>query len=170
MNKNVEKAINDQINAEMYSAYLYLSMAAQFEDMSLEGFANWMSVQAQEEMSHAMKFYSYINERGGRVLLKAIDAPPTSWDSPVVMFEEVLSHEQKVTSLINGLVDVAQKEKDRASESFLTWFIDEQVEEEATAEALLQKLKMVQDAPGAMFMMDKELGQRVFTPPADMED
>jgi len=162
----VQAAFNDQINAEMYSAYLYLSMAAQFEAMSLDGFANWMRVQAQEEMAHAMKFYDYIAERGGRVTLQPIEGPPTEWDSPLAMFEAAYAHEQLVTGRINDLVDLAVAAKDRAAENFLQWFVDEQVEEEKSADDIVQKLKMVQDAPAALYMMDKEMGQRVFASPA----
>ena len=166
ISKKMEEALNAQVNAEMYSAYLYLSMESYFKSLNLNGFANWMRVQTQEEMMHAMKIYDFINERGGRVLLKVIDGPPTKWDSPLAVFKAVLKHEQKVTGLINDLVDLAIKEKDHATNSFLLWFVNEQVEEEASAEEKVQQLKMMEDAPGGMFMLDRELGQRVFTPPA----
>jgi len=162
----MEEALNAQVNAEMYSAYLYLSMESYFKSLNLNGFANWMRVQAQEEMMHAMKIYDYINERGGRVLLKVIEGPPTKWDSPLAVFEAVFKHEQKVTGLINDLVDLAIAEKDHATNSFLQWFVNEQVEEEASADEKVQQLKMMENAPGGMFMLDRELGQRVFTPPA----
>ena len=164
--KKMEQALNEQVNAELYSAYLYLSMEAYFKSLNLNGFANWMRVQTQEEVAHAMKIYDFINERGGRVTLKAIDGPETEWKSPLAAFESIYAHEQKVTSLINALVDLAIKEKDHAANSFLQWFVNEQVEEEASADEIVQQLKMMQDAPGGMFMMDRELGQRVFTPPA----
>lgn len=115
---------------------------------------------------HAMKIYDFINERGGRALLKGIEGPPTKWKSPLAVFEAAYAHEQKVTGLINDLVDLAMKEKDHATNSFLQWFVNEQVEEEASADEIVQQLKMMENAPGGMFMLDRELGQRVFTPPA----
>jgi ferritin len=163
---NIQEAFNKQINAELYSAYLYLSMSAYFESASLPGLANWMRVQAQEEVSHAMKFYSFIVERGGKVTLKAIEGPPVKWNSPLHAFEAAYKHEQKVTGLINGLVDLALKEKDHASHVFLQWFVSEQVEEEASADEIVQKLKRIKNAPHALYMLDKEMGQRVFTMPA----
>ena len=159
-------AFNKQINAEMYSAYLYLSMEAYFQSINLTGFANWMRTQTQEEMMHAMKFYDFVFERGGKVTLEAIDKPPFSWDSPLAAFKEVLKHEQHVTSLINDLVDLAIKEKDHASNIFLQWFVTEQVEEEASADAVIQRLKLAKDNASGLFMIDAELGQRVFTMPA----
>jgi len=164
--KKMEKALNEQVNAEMYSSYLYLSMESFFKSLNLNGFANWMRVQTQEEMLHAMKIYDFIIERGGRVTLKAIDGPPTKWDSPLAVFEAAFEHEQKVTGLIDDLVDLAIREKDHATNSFLHWFVNEQVEEEASADKIVRQLKMMENAPGGMFMLDRELGQRVFTPPA----
>jgi ferritin len=161
----MEQALNKQLNAELYSAYLYLSMAAYFYALNLNGFANWMTVQNQEETSHAMKFYSYINERGGRIALAQIDGPPTAWNSPLEVFQETLKHEEKVTSLINDLVDLAITERDHAANAFLQWFVTEQVEEEASANEILQNLKMAGNDPNALFMLDRELGTRVFTPP-----
>ena len=161
----IQDAFNAQLNAETYSAYLYWSMAAYFDSINLSGFSNWMRCQAQEEMVHAMKFYSFINERGGRVLMKTIEAPPTRWDSPMSAFEAVYAHEQKVTGLINDLVDLAIAEKDHAANAFLQWFVNEQVEEEASADEVVQKLKLVADAPGGLFILDQELGTRMFTPP-----
>jgi ferritin len=166
INKKMEEALNGQVNAEMYSAYLYLSMESYFRSLNLNGFANWMRVQTQEEMMHAMKIYDFINERGGRVILKAIKGPPTKWESPLVVFKAVYAHEQKVTGLINKLVDLAVKEKDHATNTFLQWFVNEQVEEESSADGIVQQLKMMKNTPGGMFMFDRELGQRVFTPPA----
>ena len=165
ISKKIEKALNKQINAELYSAYLYLSMVAYFESVNLPGFANWMKVQTQEELMHAMKIYDFVNERGGRVVLKAIEAPPTEWDSPLDAFEATYKHEQKVTGLINNLVNLAIEEKDHATNSFLQWFVNEQVEEESSVDNVAQKLKMVEKSPGGVFMIDSELGQRVFTPP-----
>jgi ferritin len=169
LNKKIEAAFNGQMNAEMYSAYLYLSMSAYFESTGMAGFANWMRVQAQEEMVHAMKFFDHVNGRGGRVTLKAIEGPQTEWKSAVAAFEHVYEHEQKVTSLINGLVNLAIEEKDHASRSFLQWFVDEQVEEEDSASTVLDRLKLIGDSGNGLFMMDRELGQRVFTPPATSE-
>lgn len=165
LDKRMEKALNDQINAEIYSAYLYMSMSAYFESISLKGFANWMRVQTMEEQTHAKKFYDFMLDRGGRVLLTSIDAPPTEWESPLAAFEHVLEHEQHVTSLINGLMDLAIDLRDHATGSFLKWFIDEQVEEEASADEIIQSLKLNEHNPAGLFMIDKELGQRVFIPP-----
>lgn len=162
----VRDAINTQINREIYSAYLYLSMSAFFSDINMPGFAGWMKVQVQEELSHADKMYNFVIERGGRVTLGAVEAPPTEWSSPLNTFEATLEHEQAVTGMINALVDIASAEKDHATGNFLQWFVDEQVEEEASADAVIQQLKLAGDAPGALFMLDRELGQRVFTPPA----
>lgn len=164
--KKMEKALNEQINAELYSAYLYLSMVAYFESVNLTGFATWMRVQTQEEIMHAMKMYDFINERGGRVILTAIDTPPAEWDSPLAAFEAAYAHEQIVTGRINDLVNLAVEGKDHATNAFLQWFVNEQVEEETSADNVVRNLKMAQDAPGALFMLDRELGQRVFTPPA----
>jgi ferritin len=166
ISKKMQDALNEQVNAEMYSAYLYLAMDAFFQATNLAGFANWMRVQTQEEMAHAMKIYDYVNERGAAVTLKAIEGPPTEWESPLAVFEAVYEHEQKVTGLINDLVDLAIEEKDHASNTFLQWFVNEQVEEESSADQMVQKLKLVKDAPGGIYMLDNELSQRVFTPPA----
>jgi ferritin len=169
LSEKMQQALNDQINAELYSSYLYLSMQAYFESVNLHGFANWMKAQTQEELMHAVKIYDFVNERNGRVLLKAIDKPPTDWKSPLDVFEQVFKHEQKVTALINNLVNRAADEKDHATVSFLQWFVNEQVEEEASADAVRQQLKLMEAAPGGLFMLDKELAQRVFTPPVKKE-
>ncbi len=169
ISKKVEEALNGQINAELYSAYLYLSMEAYFESVSLPGFATWMRVQTQEELMHIMKIYGFVNERGGRVLLKSIDQPPTEWESPLAVFEASYKHEQKVTGLINDLVNLAIEQKDHATNSFLQWFVNEQVEEEDSADQVVQKLKMIKNDPGGLFLVDRELGQRVFTAPAAAE-
>ena len=164
--QNLAEALNKQINAELYSAYLYLSMAAYCESISLNGFANWMRMQAQEEVAHAMHMYEYLAERGGRITLESIAAPPTEWKSPLEMFTEVYAHEQKVTSLIYDLVNLAQDERDHAMFAFLQWYVSEQVEEEASADEIVQKLKLMgQDKSGLLFMLDRELGQRVFVDP-----
>ncbi len=160
MNERIEKALNEQMNAELYSAYLYLSMASYFESKGLEGCAHWMKAQTQEELMHAMKFYEFITERGGRAIMKAIDAPPSDWDSPLNVFENALQHEQYVTSLINKLMDLAIEEKDHATQIFLQWFISEQVEEEASAGAVVEKMRLAGQSPGGVFMVDRELAQR----------
>jgi ferritin len=165
ISKKMEEALNGQVNAEMYSAYLYLSMESYFRSLDLSGFANWMRVQVQEELMHAMKIYDFVDQRGGRIILKSIAAPPTEWESPLAVFEATYKHEQKVTGLINELVSLAIKEKDHATNTFLKWFVNEQVEEESSADKIVQQLKMMKNAPGGMFMLDRELGQRVFTPP-----
>ena len=164
--KKMEQALNGQVNAELYSSYLYLSMAAYFESSDLPGFGNWMRVQAQEEDFHGMKLYNHILERGATVILQAIEAPPNQWSSPLDAFEATLVHEQKVTGMINDLVYLARDEKDNASEIFLQWYVNEQVEEEDNVGTILGQLKRIKDSPEALFMLDKELGQRIFTPPA----
>jgi ferritin len=166
LKENVQEALNEQLNAELYSSYLYLSMSTYFQSVELKGFANWMRVQAQEELSHAMKFYDYVNESGGRVTLKEISAPQTEWDSPHAVFKHVFQHEQKVTSLIDNLVGLATKEKDHATNNFLQWFVKEQVEEESSANEVLEKVKLVGDDSSGLLSLDQELGRRVFTPPA----
>lgn len=165
LSKKIEKAINDQINAEMYSSYLYLSMSTHFESISLPGLANWMKQQAQEEMFHGMKMFDFVCERGGRVTLQAIGKPPSKWSSTLDVFENVLAHEQKVTGLINKLVDLAIKERDHATNIFLQWFVSEQVEEEASAGEIVDKLKLIGDDSNGLFMLDKDLGVRMFTMP-----
>ncbi len=167
MSKKMEKALNDQINAEAYSAYLYLAMAAYFEAENLPGMANWMRIQTQEETAHALKFFDFVNERRGRVVLKAIDQPQKEWKSPLAAFEAAFAHEQLVTGRIDDLVNLAIQAKDHATAAFLQWFVDEQVEEESSVDRIVQMLKMAEKAPGAMFMIDRDLGQRTFTPPAE---
>jgi ferritin len=156
----MEKALNGQVNAELYSSYLYLSMNAYFKSVNLDGFANWMYAQAQEELMHAMKLYDFINQRGGRTLLAAIEAPPDQWDSPLAVFEDTLKHEKKVTGLINGLVDIAMEERDHATQIFLQWFVTEQIEEEESVGNVLEQLKLLGDAKQGLFMMDRELATR----------
>ena len=158
--KKMLDAINEQINAELYSAYLYQAMAADFEVKNLKGFAHWMEVQAKEEQGHAKKMYDFLVDRGGRVVLKAIAAPPAEWKGAGAVFEEVYAHEQKVTGLIHKLVELARAENDHAAEVFLAWFVTEQVEEEAHASEISEKLKLVKDHAQALLMMDSLLGQR----------
>jgi len=161
LSEKMEKALNQQINAEMYSAYLYLSMASYFESVDLEGCANWMKAQTQEEMIHAMKIYDFVIERGGRVLLDTIKAPQQKWDSALAVFEHAYEHEQLVTSLMNDLMNLAIEEKDHATQIFLQWFVSEQVEEEASASGVVQKLKLADASKGGgLFMVDRELAQR----------
>jgi len=161
--------LNRQVNAELYSSYLYLSMAAYFESINLKGFANWMKIQAQEEVTHAMKFFDYINERGGRVTLDTIKKPPAEWKSPLDVFENTYKHEVNVTKMINSLVDLAIREKDHATYNMLQWFVAEQVEEEASADAIRQQLKFIGKDGRGLLMLDRELSRRVFTPPAQEE-
>jgi ferritin len=158
--KKMETALNEQINAEMYSAYLYLAMAAHFESENLSGFAKWMRVQTQEETAHAMKLFEYVSERGGKVTLKAIDAPPATWKSPLAAFEASYKHEQFITDRINKLTELAAEQKDHATGVLLQWYIKEQVEEEASVDKIVRTLKATHEAPGALYMIDRELGQR----------
>lgn len=167
LNKKVELALNKQVNAEFYSAYLYLSMAAWCKSKNLEGFANWMRVQYDEESFHAMKLFNYINERGGTVVLNTIERPKIDWKDIIEVFEDTYEHEQKVTMLINELATLATKEKDYATVNFMQWYVSEQVEEEASAQGLLENLKMIKGKGSALFMLDREAGTRVFTPPAN---
>jgi len=163
---NVQEAFNQQLNAELYSAYLYLSMAAYFQSVNLPGFANWMRVQEQEERVHALMFYDYIIARSGRVTLRAIDAPPTEWTSPLDVFESAYKHEQMVTGRINDLVNLALDERDHAAHMFLQWFVNEQVEEEENANNIVQQLKLMGESGNSLYLLDRELAQRVFVPPA----
>jgi len=165
INEKMEKAFNDQINAELYSEYLYLSMKAYFETLNLKGFVNWMDVQVQEEHAHAMGMFDYVNSRGGRVILKAIDAPETDWESPLAVFEHILKHEELVTSLINKLADVAEETKDRAAMGFVNWYIKEQVEEEDNVGNVLATLRLIENDKHALLALDKELATRVFNAP-----
>ncbi|GFK95832.1 Bacterial non-heme ferritin [Fundidesulfovibrio magnetotacticus] len=165
LHDKMDAALNEQVKWELWSSYLYLSMSSYFQDMGLAGFANWMKVQEQEEKFHADKFYNYTIERGGRIRLQTLEAPPSDWKTPLAAFEDTLKHEQGVTARINGLMDLAIELKDHATVSYLKWFIDEQVEEEASVQDILNKLKLVEGNPSALYMLDKELATRVFTPP-----
>jgi len=169
ISEKMQKALNEQINWELYSSYLYLSMSSHFHSVNLGGFANWMRVQAQEELLHAIKFYDFVHERGGKVLLQPVKAPPSDWNSPLAAFEAVVKHEEHVSKRINDLASLAIKEKDHATSIFLQWFVTEQVEEEASANEVVQKLRLIGDAGGGIFMLDRELSQRVFTMPAAAE-
>lgn len=158
-------AFNYQINRELYSAYLYLSMSAYCSDLGLSGFANWFSVQVQEESFHARRMFDYLLERGGKIELEAIEKPDYKWNNLTEVYEQTLSHEEYVTSLINKLADVAEEEKDRAAMSFLQWFIDEQVEEENNARDIISKLKLIGESGNALYALDKEFAARVFVQP-----
>ena len=161
LSNKMEKELNEQINAEMYSSYLYLSMASDLNNKALDGFSSWMKTQAQEELYHAMKLYDFVLERGGSITLDTIEAPQTEWKSPLEIFQAAYNHELLVTSLINDLVDLAIKEKDHATNNFLQWYVKEQVEEEASADEIVQKLKLIGSQGNAIFMLDKEMGARL---------
>ena len=164
MNKTIEAAFNNHLNAEFYSSYLYLSMANCFADKNLDGMASWMQVQAEEERLHAMKFLNVINQRGGRVLLQQIDEPKTEWATPLEAFQDAYEHECLVSGKINDLANLAVQEKDHAAGTFLQWFITEQVEEEATALSIVGKLKLVGDNSMGVLMIDQQLGTRTEAP------
>ncbi len=169
ISKELQDAINDQINFELYSAYIYLSMAAWFEKNNLSGMAHWMEVQVDEEYAHAMRFYRHITERGGRVLMKAVAGPETEWSSPLDVFSTAYEHEKIVTKRIYKIGDLADNEGDRAAKGMLEWFYDEQVEEEKNTSEIRDTLKMIGDNAHALLMLDRELGARpaAAAPPAD---
>lgn len=166
MNAKIQDAINEQINAELWSAYLYLSMGMQFANSGMPGVANWFRVQYQEEQAHAEIFMNYINQRGGRVILKAIDAVPTEWATPLDAFKATLEHEQKVTALINNLYALAEAEHDYATRDRLAWFVSEQVEEEDNARALIDKFTLIGNDGMGLYTLDRELASRVYTAPS----
>lgn len=166
MSKKMAKALNEQLNFELYSSYIYASMGSWFKGQNLNGFANWMSVQVREELDHASRFYGFMHDYGADVVLEAIPKPKAAWKSPIEVFEDTLHHEGLVTSRINNLIDLALKEKDHATNARLQWFITEQVEEEANVSALLQQVKLIKGSPDALILLDRELGQRVYNPPA----
>lgn len=160
ISKTMETALSKQVNRELYSAYLYLAMSLYFESVSLKGFAKWMRLQAKEEQAHAMKIYDYLLARGGKVTLMDIETPKGRWASAGKVFEETYAHEQKVTGMINALVDLAKKENDHATFEMLQWFVKEQVEEEEHASDILNQIRIVGDIPGHLFWLDHELGKR----------
>jgi len=162
MNGELYEALNRQINREIYSAYLYLSMSAFFETKNLKGFANWMKVQGEEEMTHAMKFYRYLLDRGERVQLLDIEAPPFEWASPLAVFEQALAHEKEVTAMINRLAGLSMEHKDYATQTMLQWFVTEQIEEEANASEIVEKLKLAGETPAGLLFLDAELAKRIF--------
>ncbi|MBE7711559.1 MAG: ferritin [Cyanobacteria bacterium SIG31] len=165
INEKLEKEFNIQINKELYSEYLYLAMKTYFMEQNLMGFVNWFDVQVQEEHAHAIGMFNYLNERGGKIELLPIDKPEFSGKTPLEIFEEVLKHEQYVTSRINAVYDVAEEVRDRAAMKFLDWYIDEQVEEEASVDGVLSTLRLIGDDKNALLLLDKDLATRVFTAP-----
>jgi ferritin len=165
MNTKMQKAINDQINFELYSSYIYLSMSSYLKSLNLNGFSHWMEIQVQEEVAHAMKLYAFLHERGGNIEFESIPKPKAQWDSPLKAFQHAYEHEQLVTSRINALVDLALKLKDHATNAHLQWFISEQVEEESNVLGIVQQMKLAEGAPNGLFMLDRELAQRVFVSP-----
>lgn len=165
INEKVGKVLIEQVNKELYSAYLYLSMSAYFSDLGLLGFANWMKVQTQEEQAHAMFIYDFLINRGEKIILSAIDTPPNNWANPLSVMEEALKHEEYVTGLINNIIFVAEEVKDRATMSYFNWFVDEQVEEESNAKDIIAKLKLIGDDKSALYLLDKDLAARVFVQP-----
>ena len=160
LSKKMQDALNEQIKEEMASAYIYLSMAAYCESINLPGFAHWMRAQSNEELEHAMKFYSYIHDRGGRVTLQALDQPPVEFQGPIHVFQKTLTHEQYITGRIHELYGLAVEENDYASLSVLQWFVDEQVEEEKTAGEILDMLNMIGDSSQGLIMLDRQLASR----------
>ncbi len=168
LSEKMQSAINAQINAELWSAYLYLSMSMDAANKGMKGIANWFAIQFKEEQDHAQIFINYINSQGGRVLLAPIAAVDTEWESPLAMFEQTLTHEQKVTSLINDLYNLAVEEKDHATKNMLDWFIDEQVEEEESARDIIDQMRMVEGNKFGLYMIDKEMATRTYTTPSPL--
>ncbi len=166
ISKKLEDAINYQINRELFSEYYYLSMASYFSSVGLSGFENFFLVQVEEERFHAMKMYKFLNEKGGKVTLQAIEEPKTEFKSPLEVFELAYTHEKLVSKLINELMDLAIQENDHAAKNHLNWFVDEQVEEEDSMDTIVNKLKLIDGEGYGLLMLDKELGERTFTPPA----
>ncbi|MDP8244334.1 MAG: ferritin [Candidatus Hinthialibacter antarcticus] len=167
--KKMFDALNNQINEEMYSSYIYLSMASYFESVNLPGFANWMEAQFQEELAHVMRFYKYVNDRDGRVVLGAIKEPQAKWKSPLDAFKSAYEHEKYITSCIGKLVDLAMKESDHPTNNFLQWFVNEQIEEEATSKGIVDQLEFVESDKVGLYHLDRELASRQatsITPPA----
>ncbi|HCC85699.1 MAG: hypothetical protein XD92_0926 [Proteiniphilum acetatigenes] len=164
VSKELEKAINKQINAEFWSAYLYLSMSAHFANKGLPGIANWFNVQFREEQDHALKLMNYLISKGNRVELTPIEKVETEWNSVLHAFEATLKHEQVVTSQINNLVSLSRKENDYATENMLQWFVNEQVEEEETVQGMIDSLRLIGDNGFGLYTLDKELAQRSYVP------
>jgi ferritin len=164
LNKTVQYAINQQIKHEFYSAYLYLSMSAYYETLNLPGFAHWMRLQHQEELTHAMKFFDFVNDREGSVELQAIEQPPSEFQSPLDIFQQSLEHERKISGMIHRLYELAVREKDYPTQALLQWFITEQVEEEKNASQVVEQLKMTGGDTTALLMLDRELAARTTAP------
>ncbi|MEJ5285898.1 MAG: Ferritin-like protein 2 [Candidatus Kapaibacterium sp.] len=164
LKETIQNALNAQLSREMYSSNLYLAMSGYFQSINLKGFAHWMRLQAQEETTHAMKFFDYMLDRGGLVSIGSIDAPPSKWDSPLAAMEDALKHEQFITQNINALADLAIKEGDHATQIFLQWFVTEQVEEESNVSEIVDKLKLIGDWKGGLLFIDNELAQRTLAP------
>ncbi|MFA4922680.1 MAG: ferritin [Ignavibacteriaceae bacterium] len=164
INEKIEKALNAQINKEFFSSYLYLSMSSYFESKNLTGMAAWMKIQADEEHLHAMKFYAYVIQKGGRAILASIEPPKSDWKSVLDVFEDTYTHEQFITASIDELVNLSLELKDHATNNFLQWFVTEQVEEEANVTKIIDDLKMIGDNSYGIFMLDRELGTRQPTP------
>lgn len=160
INSKIAAALNDQLNLEYYSAYSYLAMSAYFLTQNLNGFAHWMRVQAQEELAHGMKIYDFLDDREAEIRFRALDAPKQNWDSPLDVFEDSLAHEQKVSQSIYNIADLALSERDHATHTFLQWFIEEQVEEEAAVKELIDTLKLVGAEGNGLFLLDRDLAQR----------
>ncbi len=166
IDEKMQRALNEQIGREFYSSYLYVSISAHFQAEGLSGFSSWFRIQAQEELAHTMRVFDFIGDRAGRVELYPVAAPPAKWGSPTTVFEAVLEHEQEIAERINALVELSFELRDHASRSFLQWFVDEQVEEEGSVQDILAKLRLVGDDGQGLFMIDQELGKRVYTAPA----
>ena len=164
LNPKIQDALNDQLNFELYSAYIYLSMAAYLDSENLTGMSTWMKIQAQEEMGHVLRFYNFINDRDGRVLMAPVQGPKTEWKSPLEAFQNAYEHECVVSGRIHDLVDLATKEKDHPAATFLQWFVTEQIEEEASTQEVVEKIKLAGEASGGLYLLDKELGQRPLPP------
>jgi len=162
LDKKMEAALNNQINEELFSAYIYYAMSSYYAEQNLNGLANWMTVQAKEEMVHANKIYTFVQDRGGHVELKTIDAPPSAWKTLADPFEKALGHERHITGRINELVALARELNDQASMVMLQWFVTEQVEEEKSAQEMAYKMKLAVDSPGALLLLDQEAATRTF--------
>ncbi|MCF6268345.1 MAG: ferritin [Melioribacteraceae bacterium] len=169
ISKKMEEALNNQLNRELFSSYLYLSMATYFENNNYVGMSKWMRLQADEEHAHSMKFFVFIQKIGGRVILEQIDKPQSEWDTPKKAFEDALAHEEYITKNINELTDLAIEERDHSTKTFLQWYIDEQVEEEATVNEIVQKFNLIGDSKSGLYMLDTELGTRILTPDTTAE-
>ncbi len=160
LSNTLQKALNEQVTAEMESFYVYLGMAAYFDSLNLKGFSHWMHMQAAEEQNHAMRFYTYLYDRGSRVELLPMGAPPAEWESPLAVFEDALAHERKISGMIHNLMDLAIDDRDHATQAFLHWFVNEQIEEEAAADDIVQRLKFIGDEKMGIYMIDQEMAQR----------